>query len=241
MITLQPVAGDLKIYSDAVGTPVTDLAHDVNVLAQTYVDLLMGTYVAHLVRGCKTEDEVKQFCDSNKEVILKRINAMVDWLKRTDLFEAPASTKYHDAFPGGLVYHSLKVYNNMIDLINTKAFHSVDIVSASLVALVHDWCKTNYYKPYQKNVKDDNTGQWHQELAWSVDQQGVPLGHGVSSMFLAQKFFNLTTEEALAIRWHMGRWNACEIELGELQKANEKVPLVYMLQFADQLACTVYC
>jgi len=168
-----------------------------------------------------------------------RIQRLVKWLESQDFFSAPASTKYHDAFPGGLLYHSLRAYNEILTLMKSERF-PVNPDSAILVALVHDWCKICFYEPYQKNVKDEETGTWHKETAYRVNQTGIPLGHGVSSMFLASKFFNLTPEESLAIRWHMGNYRVCEAESSELCTANEKVPLVLLLQFADQLACVQY-
>ena len=35
---------------------------------------------------------------------------LLDWLKKTDFFVAPASTKFHSAVAGGLCYHSLLTY-----------------------------------------------------------------------------------------------------------------------------------
>ena len=165
---------------------------------------------------------------------------MLEWLHSTDFYVAPASTRFHESFPGGLLVHSLNVYNKMLDLIAVPAFKQVSVTSLALVALAHDWCKINFYESYLKNVKDDKTGQWHQEQAWKTNLKGIPLGHGVSSLFLVSRFINVTAEEALAIRWHMGRWHCSDVEVNELQKANETCPLVYLLQFADQLACVKY-
>ena len=38
---------------------------------------------------------------------------MLEWLRTTDFFQAPASTKYHEVYPGGLVDHSVKVYHEL--------------------------------------------------------------------------------------------------------------------------------
>ena len=40
---------------------------------------------------------------------------LLEWLKRTDFFTAPASTKYHCACEGGLVMHSVSVFNTMME------------------------------------------------------------------------------------------------------------------------------
>lgn len=66
------------------------------------------------------------------------------------------------------------------------------------------------------------------------------LGHGVSSMFLINKFFRLNIEEASAIRWHMGAYRTDDNEFNELQSSNENFMLVHLIQFADQLSLVKY-
>ena len=166
-------------------------------------------------------------------------NQAEKWLNETDFFTAPASTRFHEAYPGGLVLHHLKVYNEMVELYELPKFHNVNFASAALVALIHDWCKIQLYTTYTRNVKDEN-GQWHAKQEYKYDSPKFPLGHGGASMFLGERFFKIKMEECLAIRWHMGRWYCSDSELTDLQTACETYPLVHMLQFADQLAITNY-
>lgn len=214
--------------------------HSLDELAEIYLTLLEGIMLIKTTESCKTLDEAKAKLASKNDQLLARMKYTADWLRSTDFFYAPASSQYHDAEPGGLLKHSLRVYNNILELMKVDKFNKVDVASAALVALVHDWCKIDMYEVYQKNVKDETTGQWHKEDAYRTNQKGVPLGHGVASMFLAQKLFSLTTEECLAIRWHMGAWRVCDQEMNEMQKSNEKFPLVHLLQFADQLSIVDY-
>lgn len=169
-----------------------------------------------------------------------RVENCLNWLRQTDFYRAPASTQYHESYAGGLLHHSLCVYNRCIELMKSPAFSNVNCTSAALVALVHDWCKIGLYEQYNRNVKNEDTGKWEQVVAFRHNQTGVPLGHGVSSMFLANKCFRLSVEEALAIRWHMAAWRVVDSEMNELQMANEKYPLVHLIQFADQLAIVSY-
>ena len=164
----------------------------------------------------------------------------LEWLRNTDFYEAPGSSMYHDSVIHGLLNHSLNVLNRGLDLLSCNAFSAVDVASFELCALCHDWCKIGLYEVYQKNVKDEHTGKWTSQNAYRTNQTGIPLGHGASSMFLADRFFRLKADEALAIRWHMGHWRVCDSEVNELQKANEEYPLVHLLQFADQLAIVKY-
>ncbi len=171
----------------------------------------------------------------------KRLERAFNWLRSTDFYKAPASTIYHGSFEGGLLIHSLEVYNNILTLRTLPQFNDCSVASAALIALVHDWCKIDLYESYEKNVKNEETGQWEKQKAFRHNQKGVPLGHGTSSMFLAQRIFNnMSIDELLAIRWHMSSWYVSDSEKNELQLANENYPLVHLLQFADQLSITQY-
>lgn len=169
-----------------------------------------------------------------------RFKTCLDWLRTTDMYTAPASTQYHESFPSGLLFHTLKVYSRIIELMELSAFKSVSYDSATLVALVHDWCKIGLYEQYMRNAKNDETGKWDRVPSYRHKQTGIPLGHGASSMYIASKFFRLSQEEAVAIRWHMGAWRVVSSEMDELQLANENYPLVHLLQFADQLSIVNY-
>lgn len=167
----------------------------------------------------------------------------LNWLRTTDMYTAPGSTRFHDSFAGGLLYHSLKVYNKAMELTALPTFatqSNILVDSVALVALTHDWCKIDLYEPYMRNVKNDQTGKWEQVQEYKKNQRGVSLGHGVSSMFLASKCFKLTVQESIAIRWHMGFCRVADADMDELQMSNEMYPLVHLLQFADQLAIVNY-
>lgn len=211
-----------------LGHPIDLTDKTIDDLMEIYEDLLFTVYM-------------KSHSDSKYDSIRKPgFVAMIDWLRSTDFYRAPASSVYHESFAGGLVTHHLKVYNEICELIKIPKFSSVDITSAALVALTHDWCKIYTYTSYKRNVKNDQTGQWEQVDSFKRDFKGLTLGHGATSMFLASRFFQLSAHEALAIRWHMGEYNVCEGEMNELHNGNAKVPLCYLIQFADRLACVNY-
>ena len=204
----------------------------VNVKDRTLDELIKAyeTIMSTVIYTKYTDANVAGMCETK----------LLTWLRSTDFYKAPASTRFHESVVGGLLVHTLNVYNNVISLLNAPQFAQCDATSAAFIALVHDWCKINYYEPYERNVKNEETGQWEKQTAFRTNQTGVPLGHGVSSMFLAAKFFRLTPEEALAIRWHMGPWRVVDSEMNELQLASENYPLVHLIQFADSLSITNY-
>lgn len=197
-------------------------------------------YYEMLLVGCAL---IKCFLNTLKDpdtVVIQRIQPALNWIRSTDFYSCPASTIYHDAFEGGLLSHSLTVARNIVELQGISKFNSVPIESAVMVALVHDWCKIGSYSSYEKNVKNDKTGQWEKQKAYKKLDPPISAGHGVSSCFLANRVFNLNLEEFLAIRWHMGVFNVADNEINELQHANETYPLVMLLQWADHLSCVKY-
>lgn len=170
---------------------------------------------------------------------IKRAEACLKWLHSTDFYTAPASTQYHDSEPGGLHMHTLRVVNKIIDLFAVPDFSEhVKLHEAIIVALVHDWCKINFYEPYKRNVKNEETGVWEQVQAYRYGKAKIPMGHGETSLYVAQKFLRLNLDQALAIRWHMG--DPGNSESYNFWDANEKYPLVNMLQFADRLSIVNY-
>lgn len=124
----------------------------------------------------------------------------LEWLSSTDFFMAPASTRFHCACEGGLVEHSINVYN----VLRSKHFDEGDSEeSFAICGLLHDVCKAQYYKISTRNVKNDKTGEWEKKPFYSVDD-AFPYGHGEKSVFLIERFIRLKPAEAVAIRWHMG-------------------------------------
>lgn len=96
------------------------------------------------------------------ETYIKRdgINDLMDWLGSTDFFEAPASTRFHGSYEGGLCQHSLNVGKWLNKLAEGLYPGQYTKETLTLVALFHDVCKANCYKTSTRNVKNEQTGQW---------------------------------------------------------------------------------
>lgn len=196
-----------------------------------YDTLIVGIALLRMFKNTK----------SNPDAAAVSIMKCLEWLHSTDFYRAPASSMYHDCYEGGLLDHTLRVAFNTVELLKADNFKNcVRIQEALLVALVHDWCKIGYYESYLRNVKNEETGVWEKVPSYRRKDALVPLGHGVASMFLARCYFRLSVEESLAIRWHMGEYNVAPNEMNELHQANEKYPLVQLVQFADRLSITSY-
>lgn len=162
---------------------------------------------------------------------------LLEWLCGCDFFTAPASTKFHGNYEGGLCDHSALVYEKLLDLKNKyKDNFEFSDETIAIVALLHDVCKTQFYKKSFRNVKDDDTGKWS-KVACYVVEESVPLGHGEKSVILIQSKMKLTLEEICAIRFHMSSWDASVIGGDKsINKASEMFPLVTLTQIADMEA-----
>lgn len=130
---------------------------------------------------------------------------LLEWLKKSDFFYAPASTRFHSAHLGGLCEHSVKSYYRYMQNLEMEYAEELEEKisqeSIAVIALLHDICKVNYYKQDYRNVKVD--GVWEQKPYYSVDDT-LPYGHGEKSVYIISGFMRLTREEAMAINWHMG-------------------------------------
>lgn len=173
------------------------------------------------------------------------IDKLLKYIRKSDFYTAPASTRYHSCHEGGLLEHSLNVYKCLSAKANDEIWcyqlKDVDEESIIICSLLHDLCKTSFYttevknrKVYHENGKKiDNNGayDWESYNAYTVNDL-FPYGHGEKSVEIIEHFIKLSTNEKLAIRWHMGfsepkeSWNT-------LTTAIRKNPLVLALYSAD--------
>ena len=165
---------------------------------------------------------------------------LLDYLMSSDFFTAPASARYHSAYEGGLLDHSLNVYDCLCAYLNRdyakekfKLNYSEETIA--IVSLLHDICKVNVYKPGYRNVKNEQ-GKWEQVSTFEFDDK-LPYGHGEKSVYMITPFMKLTREEAFAIRYHMGFSNVDDQR--NVGKAFEMFPLAFALSTAH-LAATYY-
>lgn len=210
----------------------------------TYYEELL--YIALLYRASARDSSI--LVNSHSKVF-PHIKHILEWLRTTDFYTSPASTKYHDACHAGLLTHTLEVYNQLVGLRSVPKFKSVvdnQWYSAVFAVLVHDWCKIGRYESYYKNVKDVDTNEWREVLSYRYKEDGMRrLGHGTQSLAMIMQLCNskltsLTFEEMAAIRWHMDNWDVTKYEAEDLYQCNTNIPIVRMVQFADQLAVTEY-
>ena len=156
---------------------------------------------------------------------------LLEWLSKTDFFTAPASSKFHCACENGLVQHSVNVYKVLRERYFDPASDNEE--SFAICGLLHDICKTQFYKISTRNVKNETTGAWEKQPFYMVEDS-FPYGHGEKSVFLIERFLRLKTSEAMAIRWHMGGFDdSAKGGSFSVSLAYERYPIAVKLHLAD--------
>lgn len=158
----------------------------------------------------------------------------LSYLLESDFFIAPASSKYHGDFEGGLCLHSMNVFIELIRLLKAYPEIKTSGETAAIIALLHDVCKIGCYKVSMHNVKENNI--WVQKPYYTFEEDFTYGGHGSKSVYLIQKFMKLTDEEAVAINCHMGVFDKAPSEFGAISNAYKNYPLAWLLHVADESA-----
>lgn len=163
---------------------------------------------------------------------------LIDFLSETDYFYAPAATKYHDNHPGGLYYHSMKVYSNLL-YYNSVMNNIWSKDSLFLIGFLHDLCKIGLYKMEVLGESNDECGNSITEYGYSYNNLGYDtrLFHGTKSLEILSKIGlpdEIITEElCYSIVYHMGVWT---LDAPDYKSALEKYDLVFFSHSADMLA-----
>lgn len=172
------------------------------------------------------------------------IENLMEWLENeTDFFKAPASTRYHGSYEGGLLEHSLNVHDRLLGEMENlvgkgwKEIYSPETIA--IVALFHDLCKIDRYILVEKWRKDSD-GQWESYDAYDYNREKSEMGHGAQSVFYLQKFIQLSEVEAQAIYWHMGAYDISPYStLAHCSETFKWNPLSFLTHRADMAATYV--
>ena len=151
--------------------------------------------------------------------VFSKINAL-------GYFDAPASTKYHLAYEGGLYEHSRNVADALMKFTTDNGLCWQRSQSPYIVGFFHDLCKADQYK-FNKDLN-----------CWEYNGKTLYKGHGDKSLMLLSSILTLTDEEALCIRWHMGAFDEKE-NWNLYSNAIHKYPNVLWTHQADMYATHV--
>lgn len=159
-----------------------------------------------------------------------------DFLIDMGFFTAPASTKYHGAYEGGLFDHSWAVYQRLKKLTEDNHLNWGALESPFVVGIYHDLCKCDQYIKKYDPVEDRTLplpGKFHYEY----NNNMLLKGHGDKSIMLISQFISLTEVEMLCIRYHMGAYMTDDWD--GFDRAIRKSELVLWTHHADQLASKI--
>lgn len=189
------------------------------------------------------EDRVESFAEMAREASAEWIlenDKFMNYLENDGFFTAPASTKYHGAYEGGLYDHSEAVARTLIDLTEKNNLIWINPESPFVIGMFHDLCKCDQYvqEPGQW-TKDDillmGDGLYHYEY----NKNTILKGHGSKSVMILSQFITLTEEELLCIRYHMGAYEKEEYSWEDLDRAIKKYPMVYWTHVADMITSKI--
>ena len=176
------------------------------------------------------------------------VDVVLEGLEGVGFFIAPASANHPLHREGGLLLHSLNtckaalmVWEGMKAL-EPGLVKEVGRDSVIIASLLHDVCKSDIYVRSVKKRKNA-LGMWEDCKGYKVTYKNFPMGHGEKSVILLLcNGLEMTDDEMLAIRWHMGAWginmNSCEDQRC-YDTSRKLYPLVAIIQAADSLAASI--
>ena len=187
-----------------------------------------------------TEERIKMFLDLCEKINFNLPSEFYGWLNDNGFFTAPASTKYHGAYEGGLFDHSFTVTKRLMKLSVDNKLEWKRKESPFIIGMFHDLCKCDQYILADGSVLGDigdSTITSPYGTHYEYNQNTILKGHGSKSIILLSQFITLTEEEALCIRYHMGAYETDEWK--EFDAAIRKYQTVLWTHMADMLASKV--
>ena len=173
----------------------------------------------------------EEFLNLLRGINREGMDNLIEFIEKTDFFVAPASTRFHGSYEGGLLEHSLKVYELLKEKIKNSSIPiEVSEDSVKIIALLHDICKVNFYKVDYRNAKNA-MGEWEKVPYYTVNDM-IPYGHGEKCVMMLTEYIKSTVEEKYCSRWHMGFTEPKELYT-TLGMAFKKYPLALLVHEAD--------
>ncbi len=189
-------------------------------------------------------EDIERFECELRRVDRKGMDDLLKYIRKSDFYTAPASTRFHLSCEGGLLQHSLNVLDALRGILIPVGDHweyraagrtvcTVTGENIIIAALLHDICKTYYYAVSMRNAKNEETGQWEKVPYYTVSNK-MPLGHGPKSAMIIKEYIKLENVEMYAIWHHMGF--SSKVDEKELGEAIERYPFIWALHTADMMA-----
>ena len=183
----------------------------------------MNKKISGQYRTC--DARIQAFQRHMSEVMsINDIRTTFSWLMSMYYFAAPASSKHHGAYAGGLYDHSELVALTLADLTKRLDLKWERKASPYLIGFLHDLCKIDAYRIT--------------ESGFEYNPDMLLTGHGEKSVILALKYIRLTDEEIMCIRYHMGAYEGEKI-WSNLGQAIRRYQNILWTHTADMLASQI--
>lgn len=167
-------------------------------------------------------------------------NDFKEYLIKNGFFSAPASTKHHGAYEGGLFDHSYNVTKVLVELTEKNNLKWQDPRSPYIVGMFHDLCKIDNYKMIVNDPGKEMFGGEIKGRTFIIEYNNdflIP-GHGDKSVMYLASHIKLTEEEVMCIRWHMGAFDE-KLNWKFYSAAVAKYPNVLWTHQADMIASQI--
>lgn len=185
-----------------------------------------------------TNQRIDIFTSMMKSIPLSA--AFTNHLMDEGFYTQAASTKYHGAYPGGLFDHSFAVAETLVNLTEDLKLQWQNQRSPWVIGMFHDLCKLDSYVKVidvdgiQMMGSDKVAGE---EFHFEYNPITFLPGHGEKSVMMLSEWLQLTEEEILCIRYHMGAYETKEWDFYD--RAIKKFPNVLFTHTADMIASKV--
>ena len=197
----------------------------------------------------QSEDNKQRFCELLRSTGRENIEYVIEDLESYGFFDAPASARNHFNHPGGLVEHSLNVYDAAMMLREGIIKRRPDLEkklpadAVVIASLLHDVCKADIYNLVTRKRKNE-IGVWAETQEYEVSYSHMPIGHGEKSVVMLLRMgLDLEDDEICAIRWHMGPWAVDTSSIEQDKSYRQSIansPLLPLIHTADTIASQIF-
>lgn len=188
----------------------------------------------------KEQERMNEFAEFMGERFPIYAKGLWEFLHDNGFFTAPASTKYHGNYEGGLFDHSYQVAQTLVQLTKDMNLQWEREISPYIIGMFHDLCKIDIYKKVvdDEGIQMMGSDEVIGEMSHFVyDDTSLLSGHGNKSVMMLARFMQLTEEEILCIRYHMGAYETDDWD--KFGKSIEKYPNVLYTHMSDMIASRV--
>lgn len=165
-----------------------------------------------------------------KSTKIEGVDKLIKAMEEGGFFTAPCSGEYHLCKEGGLLEHSINVFNTLLEL-DKATGADLDYKDMVLCSLIHDLGKMgDHGKPnYVPNIL--KSGKMSDAKPYCTNKDLFYEEHEVRSVIIAERYIELTEEQETAILHHNGLFG--KLDSSYSNHNFDKSKLAFLLHTAD--------